>query len=470
MAKFPFFQRFRKEIIFLAILVVAAMGVLVGTGIAYKVGAVSGSRYEKLEILAKVLYLVENNYVREVDEKDLIYGAIDGMLATLDPHTAFLKPEFYKEMKVETQGKFSGIGIEITIKEGLGLTIVSPIEDTPAYRAGLKAGDRIVAIEDEPTRDFTLVEAVTRMRGHKGTKVRILIMREGFEQAKEFSIVRDTIRIKSVKFRQLEPDYGYIRVTNFQERTSYDLNKAIDALEQKSGGKIKGLVLDLRNNPGGLLDQAIKVADTFIAEGAIVITKGRNEKNVKVEHAHVRGTRADFPMMVLVNGGSASASEIVAGALQDNNRAVILGTQTFGKGTVQTVLDLDDGSGLKLTIARYFTPQEKDIQEKGISPDIIVEPVTPGEESESRRVLREKDLRGHLRNTQGDKKEEEKKDKISSRRKKGDPKKGEKGEEDALGGDVQLKAALDYLKTWEIFKLHEINKIKKAPTAKAINL
>jgi len=184
----------------------------------------------------------------------------------------------------------------------------------------------------------------------------------------------------------------------------------------------------------------------------------------------VRGTRADFPMMVLVNGGSASASEIVAGALQDNNRAVILGTQTFGKGTVQTVLDLDDGSGLKLTIARYFTPQEKDIQEKGISPDIIVEPVTPGEESESRRVLREKDLRGHLRNTQGDKKEEEKKDKISSRRKKGDPKKGEKGEEDALGGDVQLKAALDYLKTWEIFKLHEINKIKKAPTAKAINL
>jgi len=461
-------HKYRKEITFTAILVAAALGVLIGSGIAYRVGAVASARYEKLEVLAKVLYLVENNYVREVKEKDLLYGAIDGMLSTLDPHTTFLKPETYKEMKVETQGKFSGIGIEITIKEDMGLTIVSPIEDTPAYRKGLKSRDRIIGINGEATKDMSLADAVSKMRGEKGTKVNLMIMRDSFQDPKEFIITRDTIRIQSVKFKVLEPGYGYIRITSFQERTHYDLNKALDQIYAK-GGDMKGLVLDLRNNPGGLLDQAIRVSDTFLTEGKIVVTKGRHQKQMKVEEAHLRGTRENFPMIVLVNGGSASASEIVAGALQDNGRAVILGTQTFGKGTVQTVLDLNDGSGLKLTIARYFTPNERDIQEKGIVPDIEVDPQDGKVASTGRKLrrLREADLKGHFKNLdkeeglEDDDKSDKKELKIPLFLKK--KSKDKKDDEDKVE-DVQLQAALDYLKTWEIFKHRAINS-KKDPSA-----
>ena len=463
MSKLRLFQKFRKELIFFAILFTAGIGVLIGSGLANWVGAVASAKYEKLEILAKVLYIVENNYVREVEEKDLIYGAIDGMLATLDPHSTFLKPETYKEMKVETQGKFTGIGIEITIKEGKGLTVVSPIEDTPAFRSGLQAGDQIIAINGEYTKDLTLADSVTKMRGPKGSKVTLTIMRDDFEKTKDFVITRDTIRIKSVKYKILEPGYGYIRVTNFQERTHYDLNKALDSITKK-GGPIKGLVLDLRNNPGGLLDQAIRIADTFMPNGKIVITKGRNKKQVKVEEAHLRGTRENFPMIVLVNGGSASASEIVAGALQDSSRAVILGTQTFGKGTVQTVLDLNDGSGLKLTIARYFTPSGRDIQEKGIIPDIEILPTDKGSSAKIQRRLREADLKGHFKNLDGEEEQDQKNNKLMKLPKLDNSSKDPKEQMD----DVQLQAALDYLKTWEIFKHHSVNKAGTSPDISGI--
>lgn len=448
-------EKFKREFFFFALVLAAALGVMVGSGIAYKVGAVSPPRYAQLETLAKIIHIVENNYVREVDEKDLIQGAIDGMLGTLDPHTTFLPPTTYGEMRIETRGKFTGVGIEITQREDSGITVVAPIEDTPAFKEGIKTGDLIVSIDGDSTREMTLADAVKKLRGERGTTVKLGIMRKGFEKPKDFVLMRDTIQIKSVKYRLLEPGFGYVRITSFQDHTAYDLNKAIDNLESETG-KLKGLVLDLRNNPGGLLDQAIKVTDTFLADGKIVITKGRNKKQIKVEEAHERGTRENFPMIVLVNGGSASASEIVAGALQDNGRAVVLGTQTFGKGTVQTIIEFDDNSALKLTIARYYTPNERDIQEKGILPDIIIDNEEGGVEGKSlskMRLLREADLKGHLPNSDGAVEKTKSKEKSEEET----PKIAFKPE--GFGGDkdIQLKAAIDFLKTWQVFKNHNFN-------------
>jgi len=288
--------------------------------------------YKSLEVFSNVLSLIQKNYVEDVDATEVLQGAIRGMLTSLDPHSSYLKPDDFKELKLETKGSFTGIGIEITIRDS-ALTIVSPIEDTPGDRAGLKAGDKIVKIENELTKDMTLMEAVKKLRGPKGTTVNISVYRQGWTDLEEHAIVRDIIPLKSVKSKVLEPGYVYLRISNFQAKTSRDFKDALDELSKK--GRISGLVLDLRNNPGGLLAQSVKISDIFINEGVIVSTQGRMKEQNTIYNARSGGSKYDFPMVVLVNEGSASASEIVAGALQDHKKALVVGTQTFGKGSVQ---------------------------------------------------------------------------------------------------------------------------------------
>ena len=332
--------------------------------------------------------------------------------------------------------------------------MVSPIEDTPAAKAGIKPGDQIFKIEEEFTKDMSLVDAVKKMRGAKGTKINLTIKREAVADLLEFTLVRDVIRVQSVRSRSLEPGYGYVRLAQFQERSDRDLQKMLEKMAAEKGG-IKGLVLDLRNNPGGLLTQAVRISDMFLDSGLIVYTEGRIESQKQRYFAQKDGTWTDFPMVVLVNGGSASASEIVAGALQDHKRAVVLGTKTFGKGSVQTILPLDDNSALRLTTARYFTPKGRSIQATGIVPDILVEiaPAQDGKVEERRRPgLREENLPGHLVNPQktpnpqsesGDKDKDKEKEIIPPSAPTGD---------ETIDNDVQLKRALDLLKSWDVFK------------------
>ncbi len=377
------------------------------------------STYDQLKTFTEVLSLIQDNYVEPVDDQKLIYGAIKGMLDTLDPHSSFLPPDVYREIKVETEGKFGGLGIEITMRNEV-LTVVSPIEDTPAYRAGIKAGDQILKVEGEPTKKMSLMEAVKKMRGPKGTKVTISIMREGLEEPKDFTIVRDIIRIKSVRSRMLEDGLGYVRIRTFHKTTSKELDRALDRLGKKG---MKALVLDLRNNPGGLLRQAVDVADAFLDEGSLVVyTKGRLQ-NQNLRFPTSKGGLLEMPMVVLVNGGSASASEIVSGALQDLGRAVILGTQTFGKGSVQSIVPLSDGSGLRLTTAHYYTPKGRLIQGKGITPDIVVPILSPPAAAKPAPPPSEET--------------QEKK-----------PEESPSAEEQ----DPQLKRAIEILKSWDIFK------------------
>jgi carboxyl-terminal processing protease len=339
-----------------------------------------GEAYENLRIFTEVLSHIESNYVEETDPEKLIHGAIRGMLRTLDPHSSFMPPDVYREMQVETEGRFGGLGIEITIKDDI-LTVVTPIEGTPAFRAGIQAADQIVKIEGESTKDITLIDAVKKLRGPEGSAVTISIFRKGFSDPQDFTLTRAVIQIKSVRWKKLPDDIGYVRLRSFQKSTSDELEEALHDLEEQN---IRALVLDLRNNPGGLLEQAIAVSDEFLEGGKLIVyTKGRlagqNMKGYsKNDKAHL-----DYPMVILVNEGSASASEIVAGALQDIGRATIIGTQSFGKGSVQTIIPLSDGSGLRLTTAKYYTPKGQEINGKGITPDIIVEEAkTPQEKDE----------------------------------------------------------------------------------------
>jgi carboxyl-terminal processing protease len=326
--------------------------------------------YEQLRLFTEVLSVVQNQYVDEVPPKELIYSAIKGTLRGLDPHSSFLDPDSYKDMQVETSGSFGGLGIEITLKDDV-LTIVSPIEGTPAYRAGLTTGDRIVKIDGLTTKDMQLSDAVKKMRGKPGTKVTISIVREGWTEAKDYDIVREQIRVHSVRENDLGNGVAYIRLRQFQEQSPHDLEVALDKAA-KAG--MKSLVLDLRNNPGGLLTAAVEVSEKFIDDGKLVVyTEGRVRNQNMRFTAHSKKPFAKMPMVVLVNQGSASASEIVAGALQDWGRAMVVGTQSFGKGSVQTIIPLSDGSGLRLTTAKYFTPKGRSIHGKGITPDIIVE-------------------------------------------------------------------------------------------------
>ncbi len=414
-------------------------GLFLSGGAVTKVLAIARGEYESLETFTNILAIVKKNYVDDVDGKDLIKGAIRGMLTSLDPHSAYLTPDLFKELQTETQGKFGGLGIEITIRDGI-LTVVSPIEDTPADRAGMKAGDQIIKIEGEFTKDMTLGKAVSKMRGLKGSKINISIRRKGVPRLLDFAIVRDIIRVRSVRDRTLEEGFAYIRIAQFQERTKRDLQKALEKLSSDNG-EILGLVLDLRNNPGGLLTQAVRVSDLFLDSGLIVYTEGRLDHQKQKYYSHKEGSWTQFPMVILVNGGSASASEIVAGAMQDHKRAIVLGTKTFGKGSVQTILPLDDRSAIRLTTARYFTPKGRSIQAAGIVPDIVMEnePRNQREEqAEQRRaVLREENLPGHLENQPN----EEEKEELAKEKKKDD-----------IKNDAQLKRALELLKGWEVFK------------------
>ena len=346
---------------------------IISGGGRHEVTAIEAS-YEHLKVFTEVLSLIQANHVDEAKPRDLIYGGIKGMLETLDPHSSFLPPDIFKEMQVETHGSFGGLGIEITVKDRQ-LTVVAPIEGTPADRAGVHPGDRIVKIDGNPTKDMTLIEAVKKLRGPKGTSVTLTILREESPGPFELTLVREVIEVKSVRAKDLGDGIAYIRISSFQERTGKDLLKAIEQF-QKNG--VSALVLDLRNDPGGLLNQAVQVSDLFLDKGQLIVyTEGRI-KNQDLRFSAEHGAQfPKVPMVVLVNGGSASASEIVAGALQDWKRALVLGTKTFGKGSVQTVIPLSDGSGLRLTTAKYYTPKGRSIHGTGIVPDIIVEALRP---------------------------------------------------------------------------------------------
>ena len=329
----------------------------------------------QIKLVSEVMAIIKKNYVEEVDNKKLIEGAINGMLARLDPHSAFMTPEPYNELKVNMAGSFGGLGIEINIKDDK-LTVISPIEDTPAWRAGLKPNDHIWKIDSTLTKALSIQKAVSLMRGEKGTKVTLHVAREGEKKSLSFPLVRDIIKTKSMRSRTLDPGYGYIRIVQFQQRTGEDFVNALKNIHAENPDGLKGLVLDLRNNPGGLVDSAAQVADRFIGEGkddgTIVTMKGRLPASKMNYYAKVGEKEPRYPVVILINGGSASASEILAGALQDNGRAIVMGTQSYGKGSVQSVIPLRDGYGLKITTALYYTPKGRSIQAEGITPDVIV--------------------------------------------------------------------------------------------------
>jgi carboxyl-terminal processing protease len=393
--------------------------------------------FPELQKFSDCLDIIQKYYVEEVDPGKLIDGAIKGMTSVLDPHSAYLTKEDYKEMQITTTGSFGGLGIEVGIRDGV-LTVITPIEGTPAFKAGVRPGDRIIKIDNSPTSDMTIEEAIKILRGPKGTKVILTIQREAGEKPMDFTITRAIIHIESVISQMIEPGYGYIKIRNFQVDTSEAVRKAMQKM-----GTVKGLILDLRYNPGGLLDQAITVSDLFLSEGKIVYTDGRRPEDRTEYVAHTKeGTFVGFPMVVLINGGTASAAEIVSGALQDNKRAVIVGVRSFGKASVQTIRPLSDGSALKLTIARYYTPSGRSIQAKGIEPDVVVEQkITVKEETQAQAFIREKDLKAHL-----EPKGEETPEQIEG-----------PGGQVILEKDYQLKYGLDMLKTWEVFHL-----VKKA--------
>lgn len=431
------YKKFAPLVIILALLLF-----LSGRGIALKNSAPLES-YENLKIFTEVFNQIQINYVNQVDSKQLVYGAIKGMVKTLDPHSSFLTPEDYKYMQVDTEGKFEGLGIEISIKNDI-LTVISPIEGTPAYRAGIKPGDKIIKVNGEPTKDMTLIDAVKKMRGPKGTSVILSIIRGDPGVLKDITIVREVINITSVRYKVFN-EIGYIRISNFQKTTTSELDHA---LEEVKKDKILGLILDLRNNPGGLLEQSIEVVDRFIAPEKLVVSikgrlsKGASNNQEKSFYSDYPDSSLNIPMVVLVNIGSASASEIVAGALQDYSRAVIMGTQTFGKGSVQTILPLSDGSGLRLTTAKYYSPKGKSIQEKGITPDIIVEYVPLVEKEEPKDLkIGEKYLERHLK---GEGETEKPHQEPTSRT--------ADLEVDKLRQDNQIQRAMDLLKGLSIFK------------------
>ena len=385
----------KSLLVSVVILIVSAVGF--GVGQQHFSAADAKETYPSLKLFSDVLEMVEKNYIDETTTQKLVEDAIDGMVKGLDPHSSLLTPDELEELQIDTQGEFSGVGIQISMKDQF-VTVIAPIDDTPAHRAGVKAGDRIVKVDDTEVKD--LREAVKMIRGPRGSTVTITVLRESAEEPLEIEITRDTIPLVSVRSAILQPGYGYVRITNFNDDTTDNLTKALAAVES-GDTPLNGLILDLRDNPGGLLDQSVKVADLFLEEGVIVSIKGRMPQSEKEYDAKKQAQDRHYPMVVLINGGSASASEIVAGALKDQKRALILGTTSFGKGSVQNVANLRDGYGLKLTIARYYTPSGESIQAKGIVPDIVIEPVIADPEKETseqkkRRRFKEKDLENHL--------------------------------------------------------------------------
>jgi len=422
--------RKRILLVWLFIFIVASAGIFIGRLSVTTVSA-EGEGYEELRIFTEVMAMVKKYYVEDVKTKDLVNGAIKGMLNSLDPHSSFMSPDAYKEMQVDTKGEFGGLGIQIGMKDNV-LTVIAPIEDTPAFKAGIKAGDKIFRIDNESTKDMSLQDAVTKMRGAPKTSVTIGIFREGWKDTKDFTIVREIIKIKSVKSKVLEGNIGYVKLSQFQEQTADDLAAAI---KQLNDANVTSLILDLRNDPGGLLNSAIDVTSQFLPKGKLVVYT-KTKTGEKSEFYTSGDDSFTPPMIVLVNQGSASASEIVAGALKDWNRAVVLGTQTFGKGSVQTVIPLSGGAGLRLTTAKYYTPKGTSIQNTGITPDIVVK-IAAKNGVKEHRVLREKDLEGHLKNEQN----EAVPDEVETAPLEVDEK-----------DDIQLQRAMDILKTWDVFK------------------
>ena len=409
--------------------------------------------YQSLKLFSDVLEEIEQNYVDKVDTQKLIQNAIRGMVDNLDPHSAFMSPEAFSELQNDTKGEFGGIGIVIAVKKGM-LTVISPIEGTPASRAGIKAGDVIIRINGKSTMDMALWKSVKMMRGPKGKKVSITIIRKGESEPIDYTLTRENIPMESVRSTTIKPGYGYLWITNFRIHTARDIKRALKKLETENV-PLKGLIIDLRNNPGGLLTQAVAVSDIFLNHGIIVSIKGRRPENTEVFKAHVNKIKRNYPIIVLINGGTASASEIVAGALQDQKRALILGTTSFGKGSVQTVQPLRDGFGLKYTIARYYTPSGRSIQAEGIKPDITVQYSLAKKISGNKhrtffeRMLRESDLRHHLKPENEKKKKNTDMEKI----KESIGRKGVKGLIDMsrLKRDSQFNRALDILTGYEIF-------------------
>jgi len=437
-------------------LLVAVLFWTIGSGFYRNLSANGAETYKGLKLFSDVIGLVENNYVEPVDSKELIEKAIQGMVHSLDPHSSLLAPDDFKELQIDTQGEFTGIGVSITMKDGF-VTVISPIEGTPAYKAGIKAGDKIIKVNGKATGD--LRQAVKMIRGPKGTEVVVTIAREDVKKPMDFKIIRDIIPVESVKAIVIKPGYGYIWITNFRDNTTDDLVSGLEKLESAKM-PLKGLILDLRDNPGGLLNQAIKVSDLFIEKGTILSIKGRKEKTTQIYKATMNKVKRNYPIVLLINGGSASASEIAAGALQDQKRALILGTSSFGKGSVQSVERLRDGYGLKLTIARYYTPSGRSIQAKGIQPDIIVKRRFLDKENMdniSEGMLKEKDLQNHLEAVPEKGKEKKKEGgKKEKRHNKQDIEKtkfiyGQLKPEQLLT-DTQVTRALDILLSYEIFK------------------
>ncbi len=407
-----------------------------------------------LGLFGDVFERVKRDYVEEVSDQILIESALNGMLTSLDPHSSYLNEKAFDEMKIQTRGEFGGLGIEVTLENGL-VKVVSPIDDTPAFDAGIKAGDFISYIDDEAVMGMTLAEAVEKMRGKAGTKIRLSILREGQNEPLEFTITRDIIKIKSVR-SHAEGDIAYIRITSFSEQTSSLLESEMDKLKEQVGDKLKGVVLDLRNNPGGLLDQAVAVSDDFLNSGEIVSTRGRVQDSSSRFNAHKGDIAENLPIAVLINGGSASASEIVAGALQDHKRAIIMGTKSFGKGSVQTVIPLQGHGAIRLTTSRYYTPSGRSIQAEGITPDIVVEPAKlEFDTKDSKKFYSEASLRKHL--TKGDEKKADKHEAAQEERKatkKQDA--GIKAEEQSLyNKDYQLARAIDLLKGVAVFNANQ---------------
>lgn len=441
--------------LFVTMAVVAVLAVVAESKVV--LGAWAQDRYADLQNFAKVLNLIQQYYVEEVDTRKLIYGAIKGMLRELDPHTNFMPPDMFKEFENETTGEFGGLGIEISVQNGI-LTVISPIEDTPAHKAGVKAGDKIVAIDGQSTKGMSLAEASQFLRGKRGSKVILKIVREGSDDPLDVGIVRGSVKIKSVKYTDLEDGYAYVKITSFIENTARDLERAIDEHIEKNK-RMDGLLIDLRKNPGGLLDQAIKMSDMFLKEGVIVSTMGRNGRDKEVVSASRKGKRTDFPVVILVDQYSASASEIVSGALQDNKRALIVGERTFGKGSVQSIVKLQDGSGLKLTVARYYTPKGVSIQAEGIKPDIEIEEIDAEAFAKSvvkNKGTREKDIQGHLK---GDKeKSAESKllkktdDPVAWWKDYGSKQQDSSAKEKLFKTDYQAYQAYNYLKAWKTLR------------------
>lgn len=420
--------------------------------------------FEELKVFTDVLSVVKRDYVSEVENKKLVEGAIKGLLATLDPHSGYLDPDFYQDLQVQTKGEFGGLGIEITIKDGL-LVVVAPMEGSPAEKVGVRPGDIIVKIDGKFTKELSLVDAVKRLRGPKGSPIQISLSRKGISDLVDVTIIRDNIEVKSVRGRYLGEGLGYARISQFMEHTADDLKAALNQMVKENNGRdLSGLILDLRNNPGGLLAQAVRIGDMFLKEGVIVYTDGRVDAQKQKFFAHSRGTEPDYPIVILVNGGSASASEIIAGALKDHGRALVLGTQTFGKGSVQTITPLENGGALALTTALYYTKSGNSIQARGVKPDIEVEAASVGNDSlQGTRSpigeIREEDIPGAISNPSSDRQGSSDGDAMKKLNKtpsvRSDLTSINPEKEDVVEWgkkDVQFQRALELLKTFSVFK------------------